>query len=240
MCSFLKILLFLFPVCLFGTEPGHVDIVNGRVTITAGRVAIGPQGGGDVLDGLVNRWILDGDALDSAGTNNGTVVSATNAIVDGKGCYAFDPSGSRIIFASGFGKNYGTTNSASLWVKGAAANKVLLGGSAFNEGGYFFAFDGSKVYMSANGTFASVTLATTFSQWTMLSVARDGTGVSFYTNGVRVGATQTLAADTAILSGTIGAYYAGGSQFGGYLRDVRIYRTAVTADNFLAIWNATK
>lgn len=49
MCSFLKILLFLFPVCLFGTEPGHVDTVNGRVTITDGRVAIGPRSSHGVI-----------------------------------------------------------------------------------------------------------------------------------------------------------------------------------------------
>ena len=55
----LKILLFLFPVCLLATDAGRVDIVGGRVTITAGRVAIGPlidQNLYFVSTGHVSTW----------------------------------------------------------------------------------------------------------------------------------------------------------------------------------------
>jgi hypothetical protein len=46
MFSYLKVLIALLPGILLATDAGHVDIVDGRVTLTDGRVAIGPQGGG--------------------------------------------------------------------------------------------------------------------------------------------------------------------------------------------------
>ena len=78
--------------------------------------------------------------------------------------------------------------------------------------------------------------------WYQIGIVRDGTTVTFYKNGVQLGATKTLATNTSMSMRYFGKESTAGTPyfFQGVLDDVRVYNKALSAAEVLALYNMGK
>lgn len=260
MCSFLKILLFLFPVCLFGTEPGHVDIVNGRVTITAGRVAIGPQSS-DVLDGLVGWWKMDDgsgtSAADSVGTNHATFINTPQwKTTDSRQCLWFDGTNAALVTTLTLGFTNRVT--VSTWINAEYDNRS---GQLLDYPNPFYTYSGINMnpnhetgkMLIGQGPIAQINYGyadrPSTNQWHHFCIVlkRDAgpDANSVYIDGVLQAYTPIKTnAPTGTFASNAGFYIAsrgGASLFmRGHLADFRVYARSLASNEVYQIWNATK
>ncbi len=142
----------------------------------------------------------------------------------------------------------GTRNTISYWVNfydlggSGGANDAAIGTNSSASGdGYMSYMDGTNLYSrQATGSGVSVTAAFTNGTWYHISVVRDGTSVTFYRDGVQLGATQTLGADNPFTFKAITNFDNGtqGFPLEGKIDDFRIYNYARTAQQVVEDMNA--
>jgi hypothetical protein len=252
----LKAFLFLFPVLLFATEPGRVDILNGRVTITDGRVAIGPQG----PSGLVAWWKADGNALDSSPYgNDGTAynISYTN----GRGAsQAFVFANSNAYIDCGNSpslSNISATLTVAYWWQNSGTNGVayallvskgfgVVSGGAWSASrlgtvtgaGYFFARYADNSGYSYPGLWSSVSL----NFWRHHAHVIDSSSGKWrtYVNGLLIAESDNT---NSVYQNALPVQLGGASQpaipsswFNGTLDDIRIYNRALASNEVFAVY----
>jgi hypothetical protein len=124
----------------------------------------------------------------------------------------FDGVDDRVVVASPGGIDLGTANACvvrcRIW---PASWDILVGDQGLsNLGCLLNLYNGSMGYQAGN-VGAAVTHGITAGDEVWLGVSREGTKVTFYKNGLRLGNPQTLNANNPLAISVIGAFYAGGS-----------------------------
>ena len=212
----------------------------------------GSSGSGDITDGLVAWWKLNGNANNSIGTPNGTIVNATsttNQAGQSNSAYSFNGTTSSISTGSTFG--IGTTNATiSLWVNNpSASNHGLFAhigyvGFGIGMGNTQTENNGSKIVMLFNGVRWIPTAATISTGWHHVVMTLDGSGTPMaYLDGVATGApgayAGAAAAQPTLSVSTIGTLHSNpANTFNGTVDDVRIYNRALSLPDILALYSA--
>jgi len=208
-----------------------------------------PFGGNvDLPTDLVSYWKLDGNPVDEAGINNGTVIGATSTD-SGKidKAYIFDGND-----GIGVGElNIGTSITVAAWVypttlvaHGKVFYKAWAGGvdpysvvvmTATTDNTYFAISNSSGV-----GVNSQLGSALTLNTWTHLVGTYDGSNVRFYVNGHL----EDTNAQTGTLKVNTEDYYIGMNNlyvpqsFIGRIDEVGVWEKALTQTEITALYNS--
>lgn len=214
----------------------------------------GSTGASDITDGLVAWWKLNGDANNSIGIPNASIVNATstaNQAGQPDMAYAFNGSNTSINTSSNFGAS-NTNTTISLWVYNPNATNSGAFIKIGNANGYGIGmgnnttFDnssglGTKLIMLYEGVRWIPTTGSVTTGWHHIAMVINSAGVpTAYLDGVSVG---TYAGANAVApSASVGI---GSSQpnataryFNGSVDDVRIYTRALPLADILALYSA--
>ena len=215
--------------------------------------------GGDFDANLVSYWKLDGDAVDSAGSNDGTIYGAVPATGQIGGALSFDGSDDYANCGNDESLNIERIT-ISAWINSNVLsgsgnrNKVILmkfqDSLATNESAFGFSQskgDYSKLGFGFNdGSWHSWLTANSVMEagWMHVAVTYDGVSEPvFYVNGLiettdGTGVPAPLPTNTTDL--TIGAQDATdpSAYFDGIIDDVRIYDRALSAEEIEAMYEA--
>jgi hypothetical protein len=201
---------------------------------------------GQAQDGLIDRYLLNGNAVDSAGTLHGNVIGPIPTIGHSGGlntAYAFDGIDDRIEFIGPPLFNQNESWTISIWVNPSNftqnAMMIYIG---FDNGaasdGYGLGLNNGptvKAFLPSTGGF--VDSGAPFSGlglWTHIVMMRTNGVISFYVNGVKAPNTST-ATHTAPSDFTIGSQN-GTRFFKGALDDVRIYKRAISTNEVAQLY----
>ncbi|MHC4396828.1 MAG: LamG domain-containing protein [Planctomycetota bacterium] len=196
----------------------------------------------DLTDGLVAYWKLDGDAVDSAGTNNGTIYGATPTTGQINGALEFDGSGDYVDFPDGFSDFTGgltialwayPTSNGVWWPKfidfanGAGADNIIFARFETSDTLAFVVWSGGSEggYVTANNVLE-------LGVWQNFVVTLDGTGNAvIYKNGVPVGAGTTyVPRNINRTNNYIAKSNWNDDYYKGSIDDVRIYDRALSVE----------
>ena len=198
--------------------------------------------------GLVSWWRGGGNALDQVGTNNGTAAGNTT--------YGAGRVGQALVFGGANGDGVTLGNPADLqlqdvtieaWIKRASASQATTGPAdggvilGYGSGGYAMAVfangsvDFGKSYVSDVRTAAGLVADT---NWHHVAVAKSGSTVVFYVDGVAYPAAAYTASFT--FTSTVAIGMMGNSLYGfwGSIDELAIYGRALAAAEVQAIYNA--
>jgi hypothetical protein len=210
----------------------------------------------DITDGLVGWWKLNGNANDSAGTGNGTVVGA--ALTMGQNstlntAYSFNGTSNEISMPDTAALSPTSLITVTAWAKtdtvptavaGIVSKDVSVGignppyDLELVTGGapLFRAVNPSNV--AGNVTCAGVTAA--INTWYFLAGTYDGTTVRMYVDGTACSNTTSLSGGIADTTGLlrIGQQKNGNNRwFDGDIDDVRIYNRVLTPTEIQTVYN---
>lgn len=188
----------------------------------------------------------------SASGNDGTQITAASqptwSSADG-GVYDFDGVDDSIDLPSFTGISASFTVAA--WIRSDLFSGVITVLDSRNDtapnDGFYFGFIGSKVWnivdagASAGNTQSTTSLST--NQWYHIASTWAGGNILVYVNGADDNGSPTSLAGTLSITdaAAVGVNTSSGTDFfDGDLDDVRIYSTALTAAEILAIYNNTK
>lgn len=206
---------------------------------------------GDITNGLVAWWKLNGDTNNAAGSVNGTnsnATATTNQAGQSNMAYSFNGTNSSINSASTFG--IGTTNATiSLWVNNPTTTNhglfVHIGttgaGAGIGIGAGSTDTVGSKIVMVYNGVRWIPTTTNLGTGWHHVVMVIDNTGVpTAYLDGISAGSypgTNNATPGGSIT--TIGSLTGSTAHnFTGTIDDVRIYNRALPLSDILALYSA--
>jgi len=214
--------------------------------------------------GLVGWWKMDegsgSTAYDSSKKiNNGAWSgSGTHYSSDAKvGIYTGQFNGTSDYVNCGTNANLRPTSAMSLiaWLKLDTTSGIRTIASTYEAGGYGLSFNeaaypgkllfsayigGAYRYAVTNDTFSDTT------NWHFLAGTYDGSRIRLYLDGIlqNTGTDITGSIQYPIMpllvAANPGAGGASASYFDGFVDDVRIYNRALSADEILALYNATK
>ena len=194
------------------------------------------------LSGLVSWWKADGNALDSAGKNNGTLLEGAGFDIGKEGqAFLFNGAAACVSVpyspAWAFGKK---SFSISLWAKFSSVSddQAFL---AYDKGianqhqkRWIFCLHEGLLQWHMDGGIGSIWLGSAkfnpvIGNWYHLAAMRDGDKFCFYINGVEV-SSEILKGEVPDASSplTIGNTW-GGEAFNGLLDDIRIYNRALSS-----------
>ena len=201
--------------------------------------------------GLIGWWQGEGNALDSAGTNNGTfrfgsAVSGTGEVGQG---FIFNGQGADIIVPNNPQWAFGTNDfSIELWANTTTLgeNQATLaydsGGGNLNKWILWLNSNNLQLHINSPGGGATYVTSTTFSrttnQWYHLAITRRGTVFTFYKNGAVVSTTtSSVSIPAASVPMTFGSAE-GSFFFHGQLDEISIYNRAITNSEVASIYAA--
>lgn len=210
----------------------------------------GSSNTGDITNGLVAWWKLNGDANTSVGSPNGVISNATSTTGQGgiaDTAYLFNGSTATINTASTFG--LGTTNATlSCWVYNPAASNHGLFVHTGTSGGYGVGMgntttdtNGSKLVMIYEGIRWIPTSTTISTGWHYVVMVIDGSGVpTAYLDGVSTGAYggSTDTAPNGSVTTIGGVSTTAVDDFNGSVDDVRLYNRALPLADILSLYSA--
>ena len=173
--------------------------------------------------GSGNTWYdLSGNGYNYTLTNGPTFSGAgtTSSIL-------FDGSNDRALAVNPI--SLGTTHTVSMIVRPASASEdgILFGDFGYNSTGYAFYINNGSVLYYAVSDFVGVSITLT-TNWTMFTVIRNGTSISFYQNGILLGS-QTLGGNNPLTLRSIADFDGGGFPFAGNISQVSCYNRALSA-----------
>jgi len=210
-----------------------------------------------VPSGIESWWRAESNALDSIGTNNGTLINGASYTAGEVGlAFKLPVSGNSYVQVPDNNLwAFGTNNfSIELWANFNPLYSSLVGepndgvfisndeGSG-NDNKWWFAFGGAKLTFHINSpTFGPIFLVQApftpiTNQWYHFAVVRNGNLYTIYTNGAVIGSqtdTNTIPNPNAPL--TIGK--AESFNFDGLLDEVSIYNRALSPSEILSIYDA--
>lgn len=234
----------------------------GSATIVGEAATVAPPPNGTLKDSLVAHWSFDEQAgqtvHDKVGGNDGTRGADANAGNDDptwkpaseckvNGCAGFDGTDDSVaVDFSGTSGSYSQL-SVSAWVKWNSDGKSTIINEQGSDSLWFTidktGLDRLNAYLgdTSNKGYHSSTDAIPKNEWTHVVLSYNGaTGTgTFYINGESSGTFTTSGALDLDSSITIGARETGGvDYFNGLIDEVKIYNTALTADQIKQDMNA--
>ena len=215
--------------------------------------ASGNTSTGDITNGLVAWWKLNGDANTAVGSPNGVITNATsttNSASQTDMAYAFNGSSASINNASVYA--LGSTNATvSMWIYNpTAANSgaFIKVGNASNGYGigigttYFDNASGAgpKLILLYEGVRWITTTTNVGTGWHHVVMVIDGSGIpTAYLDGASAGTYAGAAPLAPTTSISIGASLpTAGRYFNGSIDDVRLYNRALTQADILSLYSA--
>lgn len=204
----------------------------------------------DLTDGLIAHWKLDGDANDSAGSNDGTLVNGpvwTTGQING--ALDFDGVDDYVDCGSSFASITGSASKTiTAWAKSYVASYGTYGGrvlALYRDGGvsgFAISAEGDPAtwkgrYRKTGDLIESIDsgISVNVAQWTHVAFVQKGSDVNLYING-SIGSSISNAVAPSISSppnASVGAYadfFSGPPThfFNGSIDDVRIYNRALS------------
>jgi Tfp pilus assembly protein PilE len=211
----------------------------------------------DITDSLVGWWKLNGNANDSAGTGNGTVVGASltmgqNGISNT--AYNFNGTSNEISIPDSAALSPTSVITLTAWAKtdtvpsgvlAAVVSKDVSTGIGnppydleFSPGGPLLFRVVNPSNLAGNLTCAGVTAA--INTWYFLAGTYDGSTVRMYVNGTACSNTTSLTGGIADTTGLlrIGQQKNGNNRwFDGDIDDVRVYNRVLTPTEIQTVYN---
>ena len=204
-----------------------------------------------LIDNLIDSYHMNGDWLDSVGSNDGIPTGATFDTVNkklGSASGNFDGIDDFVDIGSSLGAALGFDMSISCWVRFTALsgnNTVVIGSrnGAANLGFEVGALNDGKIILQS---FGSSSLGYRFgtsnvgdNSFHHAVAVRDGINYYIYIDGSREDGTfQTLAGSTASPANTfIGDSDAPGNLFKGQIDEINIWDRALSASEVTELWN---
>ncbi len=175
-----------------------------------------------------------------SGGNNSPQFQNTNG-----GILDFDGTDDRINIqddTSGPYSSLGANTTCNMWLNyDTGGTAVLIGGSSYNNGGYFFYASPSGAYSSYKGSYDQGTWASFGNGvWINYCVTKNDSGnVVWYGNGQQLD-TGTVTAGADIGFWAIGGYIGGTYSFNGKMGPVQVYTRALSSNEVLHNYNALK
>ncbi len=196
--------------------------------------------------GLVGWWKGENNALDSAGTNNGTLAgNATYSAGRVGQAFVFDGGGDAVQLANS--TNLQLQNfTIEAWIRRSSvsiASQDLGGGElfSFGSGGYGLLVDndGTAYLVKNNASSIASSFQITDTNWHHLAVTKSGTTVVFYLEGVAYPAASYAATFTFATPPAIGARGDNlANSFLGMVDEVSVYNRALGTNEVQSIYNA--
>ena len=199
------------------------------------------------------HWKLDGNALDSAGTMNGTPVNMTySAASKVTGSYGGVFSNTKYVIIDSLNPYAYTNYSFSFWCyaidSGTGPGLVCFGQAASTEHTITIGLTSGTLYYYITGGTPSpssyISTINTYGKWFFGTVTDANGTASVYLNGVYLGGFSYTRAAQAMDKGTIGArrIYTNNPQAGyelyGSMDDIRFYDTALTAAEVKSLYQS--
>jgi hypothetical protein len=228
---------------------GSTNSADALLTVTPRPCAPPPPG-------LISWWQGEGTALDSAGTNNGSLPSGVVFAV-GKVGQAFDFNGTSqyVDVPNSAGLNPTASISLEAWIyprlplDPVGSPIIKKGGEGLGQqDGYTLEFSGTSGVVFAVNVNGTVWWLTTdpapvpFGAWSHVAGVYDGTNVSIYVNGLLVSRTPGANPAPIVPSGNnlqLGHDPSNPSRyFNGLVDEASVYNTALSAAQIQAIYNA--
>jgi hypothetical protein len=204
--------------------------------------------------GIVSRWAADADALDQAGTNNGTLRGVTfdSGVVNQ--AFDFDGSSGSVLVPDSPSLRFTNAMTIEAWINPrtsgsyheiiskwfGVANQLSYTATIEPPGTAYFlvSSDGKTTTSNVNYIVLRSVNTVPLNQWTHFAVTYDGVSIKIYLNG----ALENQAAwNKGIFPGTspllIGAAY-NQSLFNGLIDEPTLYNRALSADEIQAIYNS--
>ncbi|MCX6926600.1 MAG: immunoglobulin domain-containing protein, partial [Verrucomicrobia bacterium] len=198
--------------------------------------------------GLVSWWRGGGNALDQAGTNNGTAL--------GNSTYGAGRVGQAFVFGGANGDGVTLGNPAGLqlqnltieaWIKRSSASQISTGPEAagallaYGSGGYTFAVQANgslsfgKAYFSEVKSVAGLISDT---NWHYVAVDKSGSTVVFYADGIAYPAAAYSESFTFTTTAAIGMVGNAVYGFWGSIDELAVYSRPLAAAELQAIYAA--
>ena len=194
--------------------------------------------------GLVSWWAGDGNAYDSAGNNNGTLMSGATATATGKAGQAFSVDGSNLVQAPTTGLPTGNSDrTMSAWVMinqhhtGLTSIFATYGNSSFYQS-YSLGEDNLGTFFSNWGD-AIRGPVLDIGVWYHIAVTNSGNAVSLYVDGSLAGSSSVTLNTPAGSSLTIGGISGDPDRaMNGAVDEVQVYSRALSAGEIAALYNS--
>lgn len=190
-----------------------------------------------LTDGLIHHWTLDGDALDSAGTQDGTIVGATT--VPGQVGDALNFDGNDYVDLGTFSDTAGALSVTAWvnqtgWTSGSGDGRIIAISTSTSEQDHqlmLSAINGQQqCRMRAGGsTFTLKGGSALLGVWQHVACTYDGSRVRLYVDGVEVADRSWSGSVVLNMPGALGRNPSGGRNLNGLIDDVRIYSRALSA-----------
>jgi len=195
--------------------------------------------------GIVSWWRGESNALDSIGTNNGTLVgNATYGTGEVGTAFVFDGNGDEVLIGNPANLQ-SQIFTVEMWVKRASASSATLeGGSYANLFGYGWhgyvvgINNNGNLYLSKCGVSEADSGSITDTAWHHLAVTYTNGAVSIYVDGVSSGAVNYGATFAFTNSAAIGRSVDSGGGFYGSIDEVSVYNRALAVSEIQAIYGA--
>jgi hypothetical protein len=201
---------------------------------------------GQAQSGLIARYLLNNNANDSIGSNDGAVIGATpttDRFNQANAAYNFNGSNSRIEFSAPPPLTQAVSWTISAWVKpssfGQAGLAVYVGlDNGGSSDGFGFGLNGNSTLQgfapAAAGFFSSGQAFPNTTEWVHVTMRRTNGIISFYMNGVKTPSDSTVNI-TLPTDFTIGSQN-GLRFFPGSVDDVRIYNRALSTNEIVQVY----
>lgn len=193
-------------------------------------------------NGLISRWKLDGNIMDSNGnalsaTNNGATFQTTGCVSEG--CASFDGNGDYIQISHSSKFNTGSDLTISAWVywRGTGGEQNVL----TKESSYEFRIAGGEVnYATTPWEWRGDNAMINPNIWAHIVITHDGNGLQrIYINGV--GKYSTSAGGDIVSNTnpiTIGRRLSGTSYFNGLIDDVRVWNRSLNIEEVKSLFDS--
>lgn len=198
--------------------------------------------------GLISRWSASGNALDTMGLNNGTVVNSVSYDVGEVG-QAFSLNGASAYVDAGtsdtFNFNGGTSDfTIDAWVNPTAAQVMgIVAKDTISpySGWSLYVYSDGKLGFGGAGVWelTSASGAVPLNTWTHVAVTKTGSVYRLYVNGVQAAYRDYGNLQTSSASLKIGTSYSSAYFFTGLIDEVDVYNRALSASEIQAIYNAS-
>jgi hypothetical protein len=195
------------------------------------------------LSGLADWYQAEGNALDSIGTNHGTLVNGATFAVGSTGqAFSLDGTDDFVDVASTV--NLGSAYTVELWIHPTSTgfqNLVSNNQSGANFGNLYYSGTSTNLqYVQAGGLKAnSLSGSVPLNAWTHAALTYDGAVTRLYVNGVASGAPSGIHTETFNNPLRFGYSIDGaGVRFQGRLDEISLYNRALSAAEIQAVFAA--
>lgn len=194
---------------------------------------------------LAGWWRAENNAVDSAGSLNGSLLGASYAVGRVGSAFQFDGNDEAVVLGNATDLHL-QNFTIEAWIRRADGLEATLDGTTavifgFGGGGYAFGIDDAGgLFLTRIGvSFVSVSAGITDTAWHHVAVSKADTAVVFFVDGIALPAPAYIAAFTFSTPAAIGARADNlGNEFWGWVDELAIYDRPLTPMEVQAIHGA--